>query len=96
MYRALAQALREYPLITTLGVFSTLHVAGDVIARQIYQQDDYAFGDATALMLKSAETAALEFGDLTATSLRRLFGRDTRHAAAWEARLPAGGPRRYR
>ena len=84
LYAAITHCLREYPLITIIGVFGTLHTAGDFIARQIYQQDDYVFGDATRQMLDSAEKSMLEFGDLGAATLRRLFGHDARHTAAFE------------
>ena len=61
----LAHCAREYPLLTLLGVYTALHTAGEFITRQIYNEPDYVFGDATALMLDSAEAGLLEFGNVS-------------------------------
>ena len=72
--QTLAHCAREYPLLTLLGVYTALHTAGEFITRQIYNEPDYMFGDATALMLDSAEAGLLEFGNVSLVALRRLFG----------------------
>ena len=82
--KTLAHCAREYPLLTMVGVYSALYTAGEFIARYIYEEPDYVFGDATALMLDSAEAGLLEFGNVSLVALRRLFGHDARDTAAFE------------
>ena len=82
--QTLAHCAREYPLLTMVGVYSALYTAGEFIARYIYEEPDYVFGDATALMLDSAEAGLLEFGNVSLVALRRLFGHDARDTAAFE------------
>ena len=70
-------ALRaRVPALTMVGVYTALYTAGEFIARYIYEEPDYVFGDATALMLDSAEAGLLEFGNVSLVALRRLFGHD--------------------
>ena len=76
--QTLAHCAREYPLLTMVGVYTALYTAGEFITRYIYEEPDYMFGDATALMLDSAEAGLLEFGNVSLVALRRLFGHDAR------------------
>ena len=82
--QTLAHCAREYPLLTMVGVYTALYTAGEFIARYVYDEPDYVFGDATALMLDSAEAGLLEFGNVSLVALRRLFGHDARDTAAFE------------
>ena len=78
--KTLAHCAREYPLLTMVGVYTALYTGGEFITLLCtYDEPDYVFGDATALMLDSAEAGLLEFGNVSLVALRRLFGHDSRH-----------------
>ena len=63
--QTLAHCAREYPLLTMVGVYTALYTAGEFITRYIYEEPDYMFGDATALMLDSAEAGPVSYTHLT-------------------------------
>ena len=53
--KTIGYCLREYPLLTMVGAYGLLYTAGDFIATVVYNEPDYVFGDATALILDTAE-----------------------------------------
>lgn len=83
--KTIGYCLREYPLLTMVGAYGLLYTAGDFIATVVYNEPDYVFGDATALILDTAEAGLLEFGNISSVALRRLFGHDARDTAAFGA-----------
>ena len=99
LLRGLGRSMREYPLLTVIGVYASLYCVGMQIAARIFGRNPnhYEFGDATVLTLQSLAAflgkplGDCEVGDVTAASLaslgrafRRARGLETREAIGYE------------